>query len=123
MYIAVNSGARMGLATEVLKLFRVEWIDESQPSRGFKYLYVREKDYQTLMQTDSIVAEPVQHPVEGKVSSSLASHHTPCQSAALARVGGAGSVATALIFFSGNHRPQPRGTPLTEAYKAFADLV
>ncbi|PHJ25472.1 acetyl-coa carboxylase acc2, partial [Cystoisospora suis] len=67
VYIAVNSGARMGLATEVLKLFRVEWIDESQPSRGFKYLYVREKDYQTLMQTESIVAEPVQHPVEGKV--------------------------------------------------------
>lgn len=73
VYIAVNSGARMGLATEVLKLFRVEWIDESQPSRGFKYLYVREKDYQTLMQTESIVAEPVQHPVEGKVSVLLAS--------------------------------------------------
>ncbi|KFG38056.1 acetyl-coA carboxylase ACC2, partial [Toxoplasma gondii p89] len=65
IYIAVNSGARMGLANEVLKLFQVEWIDETQPHRGFKYLYVTEKDYQQLMQTDSIVAEPVQHPVEG----------------------------------------------------------
>ncbi|CBZ55747.1 hypothetical protein NCLIV_061720 [Neospora caninum Liverpool] len=67
IYIAVNSGARMGLANEVLKLFQVEWIDENQPHRGFKFLYVTEKDYQQLMQTDSIVAEPVQHPVEGTV--------------------------------------------------------
>jgi len=67
IYIACNSGARMGLATEVQKCFRVEWIDPTNPSRGFKYLYLTEKDYKRLKASDSVSAEPVQHRREGTV--------------------------------------------------------
>eukprot|EP01054_Gregarina_sp_Poly1_P010616 Gregarina_sp_Poly_1__10615@NODE_794_length_6258_cov_104_655952_g581_i0_p1_GENE_NODE_794_length_6258_cov_104_655952_g581_i0NODE_794_length_6258_cov_104_655952_g581_i0_p1_ORF_typecomplete_len2065_score310_45Carboxyl_trans/PF01039_22/2_4e116ACC_central/PF08326_12/7_6e11ACC_central/PF08326_12/3_3e26_NODE_794_length_6258_cov_104_655952_g581_i08766197 len=67
VYIAVNSGARMGLATEVQQAFKVEWIDAENPTRGFKYLYLSEADYKRLQVHDSVVAEPVPHPVEGKV--------------------------------------------------------
>eukprot|EP01053_Blabericola_migrator_P001577 Blabericola_migrator_1__1576@NODE_1419_length_4583_cov_173_858503_g46_i1_p1_GENE_NODE_1419_length_4583_cov_173_858503_g46_i1NODE_1419_length_4583_cov_173_858503_g46_i1_p1_ORF_typecomplete_len1451_score223_33ACC_central/PF08326_12/9_1e38Carboxyl_trans/PF01039_22/0_0033_NODE_1419_length_4583_cov_173_858503_g46_i1994451 len=33
VYIAVNSGARMGLATEVQQAFKVEWIDPDSPNK------------------------------------------------------------------------------------------
>lgn len=66
MYIAVNSGARMGLATEVQKVFKVEWVNPEQPSQGFKYLYVTEEDYRKLRATESIASEPLQHPLHGK---------------------------------------------------------
>eukprot|EP00923_Selenidium_pygospionis_P007583 GHVN01012978.1.p1 GENE.GHVN01012978.1~~GHVN01012978.1.p1 ORF type:complete len:1003 (+),score=153.41 GHVN01012978.1:353-3010(+) len=69
VYIAVNSGARMGLATEVQRCFRVEWIDAENPTLGFKYLYLTEKDYRALKASDSVVAEavPILHPTEGRV--------------------------------------------------------
>lgn len=56
IYIAANSGARIGLAEEVKSKFNVEWQDESNPSKGFKYLYLTEEDYQTLSKTKSINA-------------------------------------------------------------------
>ncbi|KAF8822729.1 acetyl-CoA carboxylase ACC1, partial [Cardiosporidium cionae] len=67
VYIAVNSGARMGLAAEVQKVLKVEWIDSQNPSRGFKYIYLTASDYKRLRTIDSVVAEPVDHPTEGKV--------------------------------------------------------
>jgi acetyl-CoA carboxylase/biotin carboxylase 1 len=48
IYIAANSGARIGLASEVKDVFRVEWNDSSDPSKGFKYLYILDKDYQRI---------------------------------------------------------------------------
>lgn len=67
IYIAVNSGARMGLATEVQDAFNVEWIDAEDPTKGFKYIYLNEVDYKRLKASDSIVAESVPHPTEGRV--------------------------------------------------------
>jgi acetyl-CoA carboxylase / biotin carboxylase 1 len=61
IYIAANSGARMGLAKEVQDLFQVEWIDANNPAKGFKSLYVDETDYQNLCLKNSVVAEPVLH--------------------------------------------------------------
>eukprot|EP00850_Spirogloea_muscicola_P009035 SM000050S16960 [mRNA] locus=s50:1564:20514:- [translate_table: standard] len=45
VYIAANSGARVGLAEEVRSCFKVEWVDPENPNSGFQYLYLDEKDY------------------------------------------------------------------------------
>ena len=48
IFLAANSGARIGLAEEVKKLFKVAWTDPAEPSKGFKYLYLTPTDYATL---------------------------------------------------------------------------
>ena len=48
IYIASNSGARIGLANELLSVFRVAWEDPDDPEKGFKYLYLSPDDYQDL---------------------------------------------------------------------------
>ena len=45
VYIAANSGARIGLAEELKHLFKVAWVDEKEPDKGFKYLYLSSTDY------------------------------------------------------------------------------
>mmetsp|Transcript_15438 Transcript_15438/g.60339 ORF Transcript_15438/g.60339 Transcript_15438/m.60339 type:complete len:2177 (-) Transcript_15438:96-6626(-) len=40
IYVACNSGARIGLAKEAMDAFQVEWEDPSDFSKGFKYLFV-----------------------------------------------------------------------------------
>lgn len=48
IYVAANSGARVGLAKEVMECFRVAWVDDDAPSKGFKFLYLEDEDYQML---------------------------------------------------------------------------
>jgi acetyl-CoA carboxylase/biotin carboxylase 1 len=48
LYIACNSGARIGLIEELKPKFKVAWNDESDMSKGFKYLYLTEADYSAL---------------------------------------------------------------------------
>jgi acetyl-CoA carboxylase/biotin carboxylase 1 len=48
IYVAANSGARIGIATELLSLFRVAWEDPGDPEKGFKYLYLTPEDYLDL---------------------------------------------------------------------------
>jgi len=55
-YIAANSGARIGLAEEVKELFKIEWVDPSDSTKGFKYLYLTETDYEKLQKTNSVNA-------------------------------------------------------------------
>lgn len=57
IYIAANSGARIGLAEEIKQLFRVAWADVSDPEKGFKYLYVTPDDFKKVSATNSIRAE------------------------------------------------------------------
>ncbi|XP_042493144.1 acetyl-CoA carboxylase 1-like [Macadamia integrifolia] len=45
IYLAANSGARIGVAEEVKACFRVGWSDESSPERGFQYVYLTPEDY------------------------------------------------------------------------------
>ena len=45
VYIASNSGARIGLVEELKPYFKVAWNDASNPSLGFKYLYLTPEDY------------------------------------------------------------------------------
>ena len=45
LYIAANSGARIGLAEEVKSCFRIAWVDPGMPEKGFHYLYLSPEDW------------------------------------------------------------------------------
>lgn len=45
IYLAANSGARIGVAEEVKSCFKVGWSDESTPESGFHYVYLTPEDY------------------------------------------------------------------------------
>ncbi|GMR60829.1 hypothetical protein PMAYCL1PPCAC_31024 [Pristionchus mayeri] len=46
--VSCNSGARIGLAEEVAKLFRVKFRDAQRPEEGFEYLYLEADDYEKV---------------------------------------------------------------------------
>ena len=48
IYLAANSGARIGLASEVRDKFKVAWEDESDPEKGLSGLYLTPEDYLEL---------------------------------------------------------------------------
>ncbi|KAL5714796.1 acetyl-coenzyme-A carboxylase [Ranunculus cassubicifolius] len=48
IYMAANSGARIGVAEEVKACFRVGWSDEASPERGFQYVYLTPDDYDRI---------------------------------------------------------------------------
>jgi biotin carboxylase/acetyl-CoA carboxylase carboxyltransferase component/biotin carboxyl carrier protein len=48
IYLAANSGARIGLAEEVKARFQVCWNQEDDPSKGYKYVYLSTADYNEL---------------------------------------------------------------------------
>eukprot|EP00178_Gracilaria_changii_P014241 TRINITY_DN402_c0_g1_i1.p1 TRINITY_DN402_c0_g1~~TRINITY_DN402_c0_g1_i1.p1 ORF type:complete len:2462 (+),score=353.38 TRINITY_DN402_c0_g1_i1:1194-8579(+) len=50
IYLAANSGARIGVADEVRERIQIDWIDASTPSKGFRCLTVKESDLQELGQ-------------------------------------------------------------------------
>lgn len=45
IYLAANSGARLGVAEEVKSCFKVGWYDETSPESGFQYVYLTQEDY------------------------------------------------------------------------------
>ena len=48
VYLAANSGARVGLASEVKQCLQVAWNDGQDPAKGFKYLYLTPADYDSI---------------------------------------------------------------------------
>lgn len=61
VYIAGNSGARIGLADEVKQSFRIAWDDPEQPDKGFKYLYVTPDEYRRMNSATNVVqAVPIE---------------------------------------------------------------
>mmetsp|Transcript_36751 Transcript_36751/g.88962 ORF Transcript_36751/g.88962 Transcript_36751/m.88962 type:complete len:2357 (+) Transcript_36751:324-7394(+) len=59
LYVAANSGARIGLSDSVKKMFKVAFKDPSLPENGFDFIYVTEEDYNTLTAGQPrILAEP-----------------------------------------------------------------
>lgn len=48
IYLAANSGARLGLADELKNLFKVAWTNPEAPDCGFDYLYLDSTDYESL---------------------------------------------------------------------------
>ncbi|EAQ91587.1 hypothetical protein CHGG_03522 [Chaetomium globosum CBS 148.51] len=43
IYLSANSGARLGLANELMPHFSVAWNDAEKPEAGFKYLYLNDE--------------------------------------------------------------------------------
>lgn len=59
IYIAANSGARIGLANEVKSKFKVAFKDPSKPDGGFDFLYVSKEDYEELNKgKQQVIATP-----------------------------------------------------------------
>ncbi|KAJ3415849.1 acetyl-coenzyme-A carboxylase [Chytridiales sp. JEL 0842] len=68
IYISANSGARIGLADEVINKFKVAWLDEKNPAKGFKYLYLDSEGHDALVKsasTPSVAVEMIEE--EGEV--------------------------------------------------------
>ncbi|KAF5881624.1 acetyl-CoA carboxylase 2, partial [Clarias magur] len=66
IYIAANSGARIGLAEEIKHMFQVAWVDPADPYKGFKYLYLTPQDYTLLSSTNSIHCRHVEEEGESR---------------------------------------------------------
>lgn len=48
VYLSANSGARIGIAEELLPYFQIAWNEEGKPEKGFKYLYLTPEDKATI---------------------------------------------------------------------------
>ena len=51
IYLAANSGARIGLAEEVKGNFQIAWFDDTNPDKGFKYLYLTPDQYKKISES------------------------------------------------------------------------
>lgn len=59
LYVAANSGARIGLAESVKKLFKIAFKDPLKPENGFDFLYVTKADYQAkFSENKHVLVEP-----------------------------------------------------------------
>lgn len=61
IYIAANSGARIGLSTAVRNVMRVKWRNDADPTAGFDYLYLDGSDVQRLPK-EAVVSQIVTDP-------------------------------------------------------------
>ncbi|SCU82993.1 LAMI_0C01618g1_1 [Lachancea mirantina] len=62
IYLSANSGARIGIAEELVPLFNVAWNDAKNPSKGFAYLYLTSEGLSELKlqgKESSVVTERV----------------------------------------------------------------
>uniref|UniRef100_A0A3Q3IDI1 acetyl-CoA carboxylase n=1 Tax=Monopterus albus TaxID=43700 RepID=A0A3Q3IDI1_MONAL len=66
IYIAANSGARIGLAEEIRHMFQVAWQDPADPYKGFKYLYLTPQDYKKVSALNSVHCEHVEDEGESR---------------------------------------------------------
>ena len=48
IYLSANSGARIGIAEELLPYYKVNWNDPNDSSKGFSYLYLTQEDMDDL---------------------------------------------------------------------------
>ncbi|XP_040859615.1 acetyl-CoA carboxylase 2 isoform X2 [Ochotona curzoniae] len=66
IYLAANSGARIGLAEEVKHMFQVAWVDPEDPHKGFKYLYLTPQDYTKISSLNSVHCKHVEEGGESR---------------------------------------------------------
>uniref|UniRef100_H3BFJ1 acetyl-CoA carboxylase n=1 Tax=Latimeria chalumnae TaxID=7897 RepID=H3BFJ1_LATCH len=66
VYIAANSGARIGLAEEIRHMFHVAWEDPADLYKGFKYLYLTPQDYKKVSALNSVHCEHVEDEGESR---------------------------------------------------------
>uniref|UniRef100_A0A8C3EU42 acetyl-CoA carboxylase n=1 Tax=Corvus moneduloides TaxID=1196302 RepID=A0A8C3EU42_CORMO len=66
IYVAANSGARIGLAEEIRHMFHVAWEDPDNPYKGYKYLYLTPQDYKKVSALNSVHCEHVEENGESR---------------------------------------------------------
>uniref|UniRef100_A0A8C3P578 Acetyl-CoA carboxylase beta n=1 Tax=Cyanoderma ruficeps TaxID=181631 RepID=A0A8C3P578_9PASS len=66
IYIAANSGARIGFADEIKHMFQVAWVDPAEPHKGFRYLYLTPQDYAKISSMNSVRCEHVEEGGESR---------------------------------------------------------
>jgi len=57
IYLSANSGARIGMADELIPHFSVAWNDKDNQNAGFKYLYLTPEKRKTLPEKEVITEE------------------------------------------------------------------
>ncbi|XP_066870777.1 acetyl-CoA carboxylase 2 isoform X1 [Kogia breviceps] len=66
IYLAANSGARIGLAEEIKHMFQVAWVDPEDPHKGIKYLYLTPQDYTTISSLNSVHCKHIEEEGESR---------------------------------------------------------
>uniref|UniRef100_A0A8C2VCF5 acetyl-CoA carboxylase n=1 Tax=Chinchilla lanigera TaxID=34839 RepID=A0A8C2VCF5_CHILA len=66
IYLAANSGARIGLADEIKPMFQVAWVDPKDPHKGFKYLYLTPQDYTRISSLNSVHCKHIEEGGESR---------------------------------------------------------
>ncbi|XP_004636404.1 acetyl-CoA carboxylase 2 [Octodon degus] len=66
IYLAANSGARIGLADEIKPMFQVAWVDPKDPQKGFKYLYLTPQDYTRISSLNSVHCKHIEEGGESR---------------------------------------------------------
>jgi acetyl-CoA carboxylase/biotin carboxylase 1 len=64
VYLSANSGARIGIAEELIPFFSVAWKDPNDQTQGFDYLYFTPEAYESVSKTNKKTVE-VEKIVEG----------------------------------------------------------
>lgn len=59
LYISANSGARIGVASEILNKFSVKWTNDVDPTKGWEYLYLDDEVYRQIQKDapDTVLTE------------------------------------------------------------------
>ncbi|KAK2463653.1 hypothetical protein APHAL10511_004404 [Amanita phalloides] len=66
IYLSANSGARIGVAEEVLPLFSVAWNDSQRPEKGIEYLYLTPENYLKLQEQGKDIVQTTEIEKEGE---------------------------------------------------------
>ena len=54
IYMAANSGARIGLSRDVMQTFRAKWCDDDDPTKGFEFLYLNAQDEAKMAEAGAV---------------------------------------------------------------------
>jgi len=54
LYLAGNSGARIGMSDSLKKKFKIGWVNPEDSSQGFKYLYLSKEDFLPLSEANAV---------------------------------------------------------------------
>ncbi|ODQ82475.1 hypothetical protein BABINDRAFT_30653 [Babjeviella inositovora NRRL Y-12698] len=65
IYLSANSGARIGVAEELLPLYQVAWKDAADQEKGFEYLYLSSEGKAQLEKNGKAAAVSTERIVEG----------------------------------------------------------
>ncbi|XP_045152620.1 acetyl-CoA carboxylase 2 [Echinops telfairi] len=66
VYLAANSGARIGLAEEIKHMFQVAWVDPEDLHKGFRYLYLTPQDYTRISALNAVHCKHIEEGGESR---------------------------------------------------------